>query len=246
MAVPLTAPSAVRTGADPAELVPALALGEQEVRVEKTSFKPVVRSGVHLVVGQEAVVNVQLELGPLSQDVVVSADAPLVNTTTAAVAGLVGEREVKDLPLNGRSFDALLALNPSAINYGLKSPQTSTSNGNTFSVAGRRPLDNLFLLNGIEYTGSSQLAVTPGGVSGELLGIDAVREFNVLTSSAETSTSCPARTDGQSSANCQTAKTMPTTWRAAFRPSAPIAAPAARDALATTGIMPSPCPTPRR
>ncbi len=48
-------------------------------------------------------------------------------------------------------------------------------------MAGRRPADNLFLLNGIEYTGSSQLAVTPGGVSGELLGIDAVREFNVLT-----------------------------------------------------------------
>jgi hypothetical protein len=48
-------------------------------------------------------------------------------------------------------------------------------------VAGRRPGDNLFLLNGIEYTGASQLAVTPGGVSGELLGIDAVREFNVLT-----------------------------------------------------------------
>jgi hypothetical protein len=63
----------------------------------------------------------------------------------------------------------------------MKSANTSTSDGNTFTVAGRRPGDNLFLLNGIEYTGSSQLAVTPAGVSGELLGIDAVREFNVLT-----------------------------------------------------------------
>src|SRR6185369_8695134 len=53
--------------------------------------------------------------------------------------------------------------------------------GNTFSVAGRRTGDNLVLLNGVEYTGSSQLAVTPGGVSGDLLGIDAIREFNVLT-----------------------------------------------------------------
>ncbi|MEO8051091.1 MAG: carboxypeptidase regulatory-like domain-containing protein, partial [Acidobacteriota bacterium] len=51
----------------------------------------------------------------------------------------------------------------------------------TFSVSGRRPMDNIFLLNGVEYTGSSQLSVTPGGVSGELLGIDAVREFNVLS-----------------------------------------------------------------
>jgi hypothetical protein len=159
----------------------ALPLGQQEVRVEKPSFKPVVRTGINLVVGQEAVVNVSLDLGPVTQEVDVKGEAPVVNTTTAAVSGLVGEREVKDLPLNGRSFDSLLTLNPGAINYGLKSPQTSTSNGNTFSVAGRRPLDNLILLNGIEYTGSSQLAVTPGGVSGELLGVDAVREFNVLT-----------------------------------------------------------------
>jgi hypothetical protein len=106
----------------------------------------------------------------------------VVNTTTASVAGMVDERQVKDLPLNGRSFDNLITLNPGAINYSaMKSANTSTSDGNTFTVAGRRPGDNLFLLNGIEYTGSSQLAVTPGGVSGELLGIDAVREFNVLT-----------------------------------------------------------------
>src|SRR4029079_10877295 len=77
--------------------------------------------------------------------------------------------------------DNLIALNPGALNYGLKSANTSTSNGNTFTVSGRRPMDNLFLLNGIEYTGSSQLAITPGGVSGDLLGIDAVREFNVMT-----------------------------------------------------------------
>ena len=96
----------------------------------------------------------------------VIAEAPVVNTTTSSVSGLVSEREVKDLPLNGRSFDNLIALNPGAINYGLKSANTSTSIGNTFSVAGRRPMDNMVLLNGIEYTGSSQLAVTPGGVSG--------------------------------------------------------------------------------
>src|SRR6202171_4404271 len=63
----------------------------------------------------------------------------------------------------------------------MKSPNTSTSNGNTFSVSGRRTSENEILLNGIEYMGSSQLAITPGGVSGELLGIEAVREFNVLT-----------------------------------------------------------------
>src|SRR6185369_2727296 len=104
-----------------------------------------------------------------------------VDVTTASVSGVVTERQIKELPLNGRSFDNLITLNPGAINYTYKSPGTVTSQGNTFSVAGRRPLENIFLLNGIEYTGSSQLSNTPGGVSGNLLGIDAVREFNVLT-----------------------------------------------------------------
>jgi len=159
----------------------SLPVGPQEVRAEKLGFKATIRKGISLAVGQEAVVNLQLEVGELAQQVEVMGDADLVNTTTASVSGLVGESQIKELPLNGRSFDNLITLNPGAINYALKSPQTSTSNGNTFSVAGRRPLDNLVLLNGVEYTGSSQLAVTPGGVSGDLLGIDAVREFNVLT-----------------------------------------------------------------
>jgi len=161
--------------------VPSLAVGPQEVSAEKAGFNKVIRTGVDLAVGQDAVVNLVLPVGDLVQVVTVSAEVPLVNTTTAAVSGLVGERQIKDLPLNGRSFDNLITLNNGAINYALKSPQTSTSNGSTFSVSGRRPLENLVLLNGIEYTGTSQLAVTPGGVSGALLGIDAVREFNVLT-----------------------------------------------------------------
>jgi len=160
----------------------SLPLGPQEVKAEKKGFKATVRTGINLKVGQQAVVDLRLEVGELKQQVTVSGGVPLVNTSTAPLSGMVGESEVKDLPLNGRSFDNLITLNPGAINFSsMKSPQTVTSNGNTFSVEGRRTSENLFLLNGIEYTGSSQLAVTPGGVSGELLGIDAVREFNVLT-----------------------------------------------------------------
>src|SRR5262249_34648715 len=160
----------------------ALPLGPQELTVEKQGFKSEVRSGVRLTVGQEAVVNFRLEVGEITQQVTISEQVPIVNRTTASTAGLVGQREIKDLPLNGRSYDALLTLNPGAINYSaMKSANTSTSDGNTFTVAGRRTGENLFLLNGVENTGSSQLAVTPGGVSGYLLGIDAVREFNVMT-----------------------------------------------------------------
>jgi hypothetical protein len=161
--------------------IPSLPLGAQEVSAEKTGFKREVRTGLDLIVGQEMVLNLKLELGELAQQITLSAEGPVVNTTTAEVSGFVGQRAVKDLPLNGRSWDNLVALNPGAINYALKSANTTTSNGNTFTVAGRRPLDNLVLLNGIEYTGASLVGVTPGGVSGGLLGIDAVREFNVLT-----------------------------------------------------------------
>ena len=159
-----------------------LPLGAQQVTAAKTGFATAVRNGIELQVGQQAVVDLTLKLGEFSQQVVVVEQAPVVNTTTSLISGIVTEREIRDLPLNGRSFDNLITLNPGAINFSaLHSQQTTTSNGNTFSVEGRRTAENLFLLNGVEYTGSSQLAITPGGVSGQLLGIDAIREFNVLT-----------------------------------------------------------------
>src|SRR5262249_36654550 len=116
----------------------SLPVGPQEIRAEKAGFKAAVRLGIDLAVGQQAVVNLQLEVGEFAQQVTIVEEVPLVNATTASVAGLVGERQVKDLPLNGRSFDNLITLNPGAINYSaMKSPQTSTNNGNLFSVAGR-------------------------------------------------------------------------------------------------------------
>ncbi len=159
----------------------SLPIGPYQIRAAKPGFKTEVRTGVNLTVGEEAVVNLRLEIGEFAQEVTVNEEIPLVNTSPSSTTGLVGEREIKDLPLNGRSFDNLMTLNPGVISYSLRSANTSTSNGNTFTVDGRRPADNLLLLNGIEYTGSSQLAITPGGVSGYLLGIDGVREFNVLT-----------------------------------------------------------------
>ena len=159
-----------------------LPLGPQEVTAAKPGFNKMVPATVTLVVGQEAVVNLTLTVGVVIERVSVSDQTPLVNATTSSVSGVVGEQQVKDLPLNGRSFDNLIALNPGAVNYSaMKSAGTTTSDGNTFTVDGRRTYENLFLMNGIEYTGTSQLAISPGGVSGELLGIDAIREFNVLT-----------------------------------------------------------------
>jgi len=73
----------------------SLPLGPQEVKVEKTGFKSAVRTGINLEVGQEAVVSLRLEVGEIAQAVTVLADAPLVNTTTSSVSGMVGAESVK-------------------------------------------------------------------------------------------------------------------------------------------------------
>jgi hypothetical protein len=161
----------------------SLAVGQYEIKVEKPGFDTMAQTGINLVVGQQAVINFTMKVGQVQQEVTVTGEAPLVNTTTASVAGLVGEKQVKDLPLNGRSFDLLITLNPGSVNYSAMkaAPSAGAGEGNYFSVAGRRPTENMFLLNGVELTGASVVGITPGGVSGQLLGIDAVREFNVLS-----------------------------------------------------------------
>ncbi|MBV8728995.1 MAG: carboxypeptidase regulatory-like domain-containing protein, partial [Acidobacteriia bacterium] len=165
----------------------ALPVGDYEIRVAKPDFQEAVRTGIHLVVGQSATVDVQLQVGQSSQQVTVNANAPLVGVSTANVSGLVSEQQIRDLPLNGRSYDLLLPLNPGVINFTWeKTGGIGVSNstvGNNFAVSGNRPQQNLFLLNGVEFTGAAENNMQPGGTSQQLLGVDAVREFNLLPDS---------------------------------------------------------------
>lgn len=162
-----------------------LSIGHYEVRAGKPGFAEEIRSGINLAVGQTATADLNLRVGPESQHIDVDADAPIIEASATNVSGLVGERQVKDLPLNGRSYDELLTLNPGVVNFtsqktGGVGVSNSTS-GNNFVVDGNRPQQNMYLLNGIEFTGSAENNMQPGGVSQQLLGVDAVREFNVLT-----------------------------------------------------------------
>ena len=165
----------------------SLSLGRYRVRVSKQGFQEEVRTGIQLSVGQNASVDFQLPVGDASQQITVTEDAPIVDTSTANISGLVGGTQIKSLPLNGRSFDLLLTLNPGVVNYtAAKTGGVGVSNstvGNNFAVGGNRPQQNLFLLNGIEFTGAAENNMQPGGTSQLLLGVDAVREFNVLRSS---------------------------------------------------------------
>jgi len=173
------------TDTDGRYYAPSVPVGNFIVTVSHEGFQTDQRSGISLAIGQHLQVNFDLGVEKVEQEVVVDAQPDSVNTTTQQVSGLVDERQVKELPLNGRSYDGLLTLNPATVNYtNQRSGGVGSSNssvGNMFAVSGRRPQDNLFLLNGIEYTGASLINVTPGGTSGELLGVDAVREFNVAT-----------------------------------------------------------------
>ena len=160
-----------------------LPIGTYYVEANKDGFDPTRLSEIRLVVHQEALLNITFIVASNLTNIEVIGDAPMVSLTTRDISGLVGEEQVKDLPLNGRSYDLLLQLNPGVINFtSLKTGGTGISNSttaNNFVVSGNRPQQNIFLLNGVEYTGAAENNMTPGGTSGVLLGVDAVREFNV-------------------------------------------------------------------
>jgi hypothetical protein len=176
----------VTDGAGRYEL-PALPVGRYEVAATKSGFAVAVRSGINLVVGQDAAADLSLRVGNVSEQVKILANVPVVNTTTGDISGLVGEREVKQLPLNGRSYDLLLTMNPGVVNFTWEKTGgigvSNSSTGNNFAVSGNRPQQNMFLLNGVEFTGAAENNMQPGGASQNLIGVEAVREFNVLRDS---------------------------------------------------------------
>ena len=169
----------VTSGENGGYSVPLLPVGAYEIATTMPGFKQEVRRGINLVIGQEAVVDLTLEVGGAAEQVTVTEEAPLVNTTLSSTSGLISEQAIKDLPLNGRSFDQLLTMN-----VGVSNSSTNTLNNGwtAFSVAGKRPETNRFVINGIDYIGGNApgLFITPSGAGGQLLGVDAVREYNVL------------------------------------------------------------------
>ena len=165
----------------------SLPVGDYEIHVTKNGFSEAVRQGIHLVVGQDATVDFGLSVGAVTQQLTVNADAPAVSLATTDISGLVGEQQVRNLPLNGRSYDELLTLNPGVVNFTFEKfggiGGSNSTVGNNFAVSGNRPQQNLFLLNGVEFTGAAENNMQPGGTGQQLLGVDAVQEFNLLRDS---------------------------------------------------------------
>jgi outer membrane receptor protein involved in Fe transport len=160
---------------------PVLLPGEYEIRASAPGFQTVVRKGIHLAVGQEAVLDLVLEVGQTETEISVIGDAERVNLTSGALSGLVDQKQMRDLPLNGRSFQQLALLQPgvNAVTAGGNDPV----GGRTpkISINGTRPEQSSFLLDGTDI--NDVYNKTPGSVGGVLLGVEAVLEFQVLTNS---------------------------------------------------------------
>src|SRR5437867_1204592 len=142
--------------------MPSLPVGAYELMAELPGFKPLVRRGIELAVAQEIVLNLTLEVGTTAEQVTVTGEAPLVNATLASTAGLITGEQLKDLPLNGRSFHELMTLNTHTAD------NRSNSGGASFSVAGKRTENNRWTVNGVDYVGDNATGqfIAPTGISG--------------------------------------------------------------------------------
>ena len=159
-----------------------LSLGNYRVTATLEGFQRSVRTGIVLTVGREAVVDLELPVGAVTQTVEVTGDAPLVESTSASLGTLVDDRTIRSLPLNGRSYDQLALLQPGVI---LTNPGKIGGGpfvfgaGKRFSVGGQRNDSNSFLLDGTSI--NDQGNGTPGGAAGTNLGVDTILEFKILT-----------------------------------------------------------------
>ncbi len=159
--------------------VPLLQPGSYEVSAELVGFRTAVRSGITLQVGGRTVIDLTLSVGAISERVVVEGEAALVNTTDTSMAGLVDDKKIRDLPLNGRSFEDLALLQPGVSIFRHAQSDSTVGSGTKFSVAGSRPAHNNFMLDGIAVNDAA--SSTPGSAGGNNLGVESIREFKVLT-----------------------------------------------------------------
>jgi outer membrane receptor protein involved in Fe transport len=161
---------------------PELGVGNYEVRAELAGFQTGVRRGIQLAVGQEAVVDFTMQIGAITEEVVVTGEAPLVNTTSSTLSDVINEAQVHDLPLNSRDLTQLSLLSP-----GVSRIYTSISGGVIqgaasvrLSVGGARTYSTGFLLDGSDVTDVSR-GIGPGGAAGAMFGVETVKEFQVIT-----------------------------------------------------------------
>lgn len=157
--------------------IPAIPVGEVEVRITAKGFRPMVRRGIELSVNESATIDVTLEVGAVDQEMTVNASASQVNTSTSELGYLVGGSAIRDLPLNGRNYTDLALLQPGVVAYPHRDGGSVVAHGLGTSINGQDPRSNVYLLDG---TPQNDMTNGPAGsAAGTVLGVEAIREFRV-------------------------------------------------------------------
>lgn len=165
--------------------VPGLIPGIYEISVTAPGFSSSTRTGVTLTVGAQEAINFTLQIGSTQQQVIVTTAAPMIETTNSTIGAVVNQASVQQLPLNGRSWTDLAALQPgvNAIHYqpdfSAGSDRGNRGFGSQVTISGTRPQMNNYLLDGVSLNDYANGA--PGNVTGGDMGVDAIQEFSVLT-----------------------------------------------------------------
>jgi Carboxypeptidase regulatory-like domain/TonB dependent receptor len=160
-----------------AYVAPNLQPGVYKVRAESKGFKTVERVNITLEVAQDVAIDLALPPGQATETVVVTEEIPLLNTTTSTLGGTLSNKEINELPLNGRNYENLLQLRPGVVRYPGGGFSTTSSNG-------LRAEDNAYLIDGLFNSEpfSGQSIINGAGIAGDsatILPIDSIQEFNL-------------------------------------------------------------------
>jgi hypothetical protein len=165
-----------------ANLLPA----EYQVTISAQGFNTEIKNGIKLNVGMEQEFNLTLQVGTVTHRVEVTAEAPAVQLASSDISATVQANTVRELPLNGRSWTDLAALQPGVDTIQTQPSFSSGADrgnrgfGQQLTISGARPQQNNYRLDGVSLNDYANGA--PGSVLGGSLGVDAIQEFSVLTS----------------------------------------------------------------
>jgi hypothetical protein len=160
--------------------------GSYQITVTASGFNTETRHGVTMSVGAQQTVDISLRVGTVSNRVEVIAEVPDVQLTSSDISAVVNGTTVRELPLNGRSWTDLAALQPGVStiqtqpSFATGSDRGNRGFGQQIAISGARPQQNNYRLDGVSLNDYANGA--PGSVLGGNLGVDAIQEFSVLTS----------------------------------------------------------------